>query len=632
MAGFTNLFNQPFYTGAGASADVPRFLPVAINGRAYLIDVRQYRRRTVPILRQSADQSPETGEASINNRALWRRHQTNWLGGAGQTYLDAVGSDRARFASSKGINPWEPFELSLQNQTALKLSSGSTEQHVLVVGQHLYVSQGAALKFTTNPTVGSPTFTTVTGGAAGTITSLATDGAYVYVTRSGQLIDRTAINGATMAAWSVAFRPTLAAVVNGRLIGALANRLAEIDAAGKVATDAGATANLLDYSHRNTSYAFTAITSAPAGIYVGGQAGDAGSGYGGVSEVHFVGISTTTAGALATPVSAAAIPVGETVKALDYYGGAIAIGTSKGLRVATVGANNALTFGPLIERGGGVSALHGQGQFLWFDMSNYDSSSTGLGRADLARFTQTLVPAYASDVMAGTSASVVQGSVLGIVSYSAKRYFVVSGMGLYGETTTPVAAATLTTSWMIWGTYERKLVTSVDMRHDALPATAAITAYTVFDDSETTQNLAGRSDTDGTLGPSQPFDAGRRAGEKIKLVLNFESGATSPKLRRWSVRSIVAPDRTDEILAPIIMHTAVTTPDDGAVVPFDPLAEFQFLKSLESSGQIISYQEGSSTYSAFIDGIEIRPERWMADMSFFESTLFVTLQTVTPFS
>lgn len=629
--GLSPRLNSPFYEGAGVSTDVPWYLPVSINGRAYLIDTRKYKRKTVPVLREGSDQSPEVGEVSLNNRGLWRRHQSDWSGGAGQTHLDSENSDRARFLRSKGVDPWERQELSLLPTTAKVLTSVNTNLKLLTVDNYLYLADGNNLKITINPSAPTPTWVTITGGPAAAITSIATDGAYVYVAFSGQLVYRTAVNTASMAAWSVAAQPTLIAYVNGRLLGAQANRLYEIDAAGKIATDAGATANLLDYTHRSATWAWTSVASAPNGVYVGGYVG-------GVSEIYFLDISESIAGALASPVHAMSLPGGESVYVLDHYGGAMVMGTSAGLRLALIGGSNFLTFGPVIEVTGGVRALHASGQYVWFSWSNYDTLSTGIGRADLARFTSSLVPAYASDLMAGAEGATVQGAVTGIAGTGGRRYFAVTGVGVYGESADKVPSGTLVSGWILWSTYERKVVTSVDVRHDALHGSVGVA---VDYDAEAADGgvhvTSGTSGTAGTFGPADPFDAGRNHGERVQIhvVLTRDATVTSrgPVLRRWTVRALAAPVRTDEILLPIVMRTEVATPNgDGAEVHYNVLDEYNYLKSLEASGSIVNYQEGGSSYSAWIEAIEVSPDRWTADMQFFEGLLAVSLLTLSPAS
>ena len=87
-----------FYSGTGSTQLVPYVFPVALNGRAYQLDVksgafsRQFDDRT----RSSVDQSTEPGEAAINTQGLWRRSQSSWHYGAGQSYSDTADAEQYR--------------------------------------------------------------------------------------------------------------------------------------------------------------------------------------------------------------------------------------------------------------------------------------------------------------------------------------------------------------------------------------------------------------------------------------------------------------------------------------------------------------------------------------------------------
>ena len=55
----------------------PASLPVEIDGTQFLIDTRQYRRTTVPALREQRDTSKEPGENTLDTSGAWTRSQTD---------------------------------------------------------------------------------------------------------------------------------------------------------------------------------------------------------------------------------------------------------------------------------------------------------------------------------------------------------------------------------------------------------------------------------------------------------------------------------------------------------------------------------------------------------------------------
>lgn len=191
------LFDDPFFTGgASESTLVPSFAQVAIAGHPYIIDPAKYQRVTVPLRRESTDESVEPGEQTLNTGGAWRRSQDNWFLGAGQAYLDNrfafvsvyvhSGEDpsvRTRFWRSKGVNPWNEGALSLLPMQEKKATIGAGGL-CCTVGPYLYMWDGTNLKYTANPSVATPTFTTVTapgGGSWPTVTSMTTDGTNLYL-------------------------------------------------------------------------------------------------------------------------------------------------------------------------------------------------------------------------------------------------------------------------------------------------------------------------------------------------------------------------------------------------------------------------------------------------------------------
>jgi hypothetical protein len=168
-------FDAPFFTGTAATTLVPYKFDVAVAGRGYMLD-REYLSQTPMIssiraTRTQGDGSNEPGEQSLNPEDLWRRSQQSWHFGAGQTYLDREDSNRRRFRSSKGINPWVEGKLSLLNGTTQSLAATGTVLPMVVAGSRLYAADGATLKYTTDLS----SWSTVTGTSGVKISSLASD-------------------------------------------------------------------------------------------------------------------------------------------------------------------------------------------------------------------------------------------------------------------------------------------------------------------------------------------------------------------------------------------------------------------------------------------------------------------------
>ena len=96
------------------------------------------------------------------------------------------------------------------------------------------------------------------------------------------------------------------------------------------------------YTHPDNDVIFTGVTSSGAAIYV--------SSYSGIQST-IAKFTLSTAGAMPTltsAITAAELPVGEIVFDIYYYLGYMAIGTNKGIRIAVVGDDGSINYGPLI--------------------------------------------------------------------------------------------------------------------------------------------------------------------------------------------------------------------------------------------------------------------------------------------
>lgn len=597
------LSGSPFYTGLSVSSEVPTLFPVGIGAHAYLIDLKQYRRRTLPALRPPQDTQSEPGENSLNTEGYWRRTQSDWSLGAGQTFFDNENSSRRRFLSSKGMDCWTKDQLSLLNDTSSRDTSTDTNLKILSVNGYFYYVEAATLRHTTDPTAASPTWTSVTY-AGGAITGITTDGSFVYIA-DGTGVWKSTVGSSTTSSLTTTDIDNLW-YCNGRLLGNDANVLNEISFAGTVTAIK---------THSNTSFVWSTVIGAPNGIYAAGNSGD-------LAETYYVGIDSTTGG-LAIPVHAMPFPRGESINVLANYGDLVLIGSSKGFRTALINSNNGLSHGPLVEIANGVKDIDIEGQYAWFSWSNYDGTSTGLGRINLAENTDVLVPAYASDLMATA-----QGTVLSIATFGTRRYFAVSASGLYGEDATKVASGTITSGWIRFGTVEQKVVSSIDLRHTALAGSIS----SIAESDSGAVSAAAVSDVANSLSPlTGPISLGQFTAEMFRINQTFTRDATTtttgPTLRRWTVRAIATPFRTEEIVVPIVMKSEIT-PTEQVERHLNTLSEFQFLKALEDGRDVVRYQEGASTYNVYVDGIEIHPSAWTKNNEFFDGTIFVRLLTV----
>lgn len=602
-------FSTPYFEGGTTvSPDVPVVFPVAIAGHPYTIDLREYERSSLDVVRQQADSSAEPSEQTFNPFGLWRRSLETWHHGAGQINFDLRDeSDRARFRSSKGVDVWTAGELSLLPDTDQKLASAATNLKMVVAGTRLYVIDGQTTKFTSDITPGTPSFTSVTGTPAETPTSITSDGFHVWIAYpSGVYTTNTGTSVATAFGTQDADIVTYA---NGRLIVAHDHQLFELDNAGL--------ATAIFTHPLNTSFVFDALAASPNAIYAAGHSGTHG-------EVYAISIEETTTD-LSSVVSCAALPEGEYVTCVYAYVGVIVLGTNKGVRLSAADGAATLNYGVLIPTPASVTCMDGVGQFVWFGWSNYDSVSTGLGRLDLSVFTDTLRPAYASDLMVTG-----QGAVPAVVTFGGLKVLSVAGLGVYAEDPTRVASGSIDSGVIRWGTTERKTVHSVDLRTEPLPAGSSVAVLASWDGG-LFGGVSTLSTTSATA-PPEPFFAQNNPAEQVEVRLTLgraTATTTGPTVMRSTLRAIVSPTRAEQIVVPVILTETVTVgPSESQEHRQDTASEFRWLKALEAAGAPVTYQEGEETWTVTVEKVQLKPRSWTEQRRWLNGTCFVTLRTI----
>ena len=121
---------------------LPVTLTIDADARSYNIDVDQYRRTTIPTLREQRDTSDEPGEQSISSQ-FWLRSQTDWSFGSGQKFYDYANSNRSRFSESSGVDVWTEGQISLLPICESKNDTFAwTDVKMKMLGSYMYVAQG----------------------------------------------------------------------------------------------------------------------------------------------------------------------------------------------------------------------------------------------------------------------------------------------------------------------------------------------------------------------------------------------------------------------------------------------------------------------------------------------------------
>lgn len=585
-----------FYTGTGATTLVPDVFPVAINGRPYMLDIKSgdFGRQFDARVRDSVDQSTEPGESAINPQGLWRRSQSSWHYGAGQVFADTADAEAYRFHNSKGINIWDRGQLSLLPDTTQVYASANDNLYAATADTRIYGTDNQSVKFTTD----FVSFTTVTGTQASKLYSIASDGYNVFYSYANGDIDQTNAGITTSSAYITGIEAGILRYVKGRLM--VAGQGTDRRKIWNITTTPGTSANNPGalYTHPNTNFTWVGFAAGQNFIYCAGYAGNK-------SLIYKTQIQADGT-ALEIPTVAAEMPQGEIITAIEGYLGFVLIGLENGWRFCSADGDGNLVVGPLVETGTSVSCFAGIGQYIYFGWTNYDGTSTGIGRMNVADQVSVNQPAYASDLMVTG-----QGTVLDIHEYGGSPVFTVSGLGAYRKhPTNLVASGSLDSGVYRWGVPDAKFVPKWDLRTEPLLGTVRLeAAYNAGDNADDSEfNIIGTMTTVGTLEATFGGSEERvfEAEARLTLTRSTTDATVGPYVTRWLGRAYAAPLRSQIFSVPILLHHVIT-PSNGKDYWFDVEDERNRLEDLVLNPRVVTYQEGTRNFSVVVEDVRWKP-------------------------
>lgn len=615
---FTDTYSASYYEGAAYSSDVPNSFPIAIAGHPYMVDTvfapfrRAFARKSLAPQRAARDYSNIPGIESVNTEGLWRRLQESWHMGAGQVYYDRAKSDPNRFRSSKGINPWELWQLSLLPDTTNQRATSNTNIQVLTVGSYLYLIDGSGLYFT-NSLSGTVTWTAVTGLPAVAPSSMCTDGNTIYTAHGADGIYSTTAGAASAASFN-----SLACT----LVGYAADRLMAANGASLYNVTASGAAPAALFTQQNADWVWTHFTEGTSQIYACGYSGSH-------SRVYRIDI-VTDGSTLAAPVSAVALPSGEVANSVYGYAGFVLIGTSLGVRFAdyasktdpTANAGD-LILGSLLPYNPDfipqlVQCFAGQNSFVWFGWTDYDGVSTGLGRVNLAEFIDPLTPAYASDIMATA-----QGPVTSIAFLGGLIAFTVQGVGVFVQSPNKVASGTLESGFITFGIPDSKTGMSLEVRHESPLAGSHSAAVALDGGAFVSVGSYSAAQPNGVI--NLPFM--QAVDFEIQHTLSSDGAAGTPVLTHQIFKALPAV-AAGTTFSPVIVLRSEVEDLNGVMHSVDVPGEIAYLESLRQSQEIVAYQEGTESFAVVIFAIDYQPEIFARNRKSYQSVAMVTLKSL----
>lgn len=568
------------------SAVVPNAFPVAIDGHEFLVDLERYESASIEVIRQQADGSSEFGEQSLNPLDLWRRSVDDWRFGSGQRWLDRSDSVRQRFFESYGVNPWDRGELKLANNVADGPGFTTAGSRAVRSGNYIV---------TLHPTDNNrliyiaPDFTFTTSHAlvGEVIRDFASDGLTVYIATDQnvyKMVDVGQSSTALTLAVNVNLNPKRVWFALGRILFAQGPELWNIIGDPN---DYQITPSFLP-----DDWVWTAAGSSDGSVYVSGDSGD------GATSVIYKSALAADGTKLNIASVAAPLPTGEQCLDILEYVGVVALGTTRGIRLATPTQAGHLQYGPLAETPYPVRAMEASGRFLWFGQKG------GVGRMDLSTFIpdRLLASPYTLDDYAIDPALDVTGVVA--LENGGRLGFVGGNTVFFSNASTHVLQGQVRSGKLTFGLPDRKALEKLQIRCEPLPAGTSVD-WAV--EADGVQVASGTLSGTGTTGFDPEVSLGGAACDSAELILTLKTtnSSVTPLLYRWTLRAHPMPRAGLQFSVPLILREDVTGLN-GRRVQMDPEAEYTFLLSL--LGKAVTFQEAGRTRRAYLDQVRRGPE------------------------
>ena len=581
---------------------------VAVAGMPFIYaitDNTPYRRQTAEFRTQRVDQLRDPGEQSLSGSGYWIRSQSSFHLGAGSPYQEPITGSldeaRFRFASSVGINPWTPGQISLLKRTTLQeaVTGDSRVFNTVIDGVEylilvkyastetirvlrIRVSDGAETTIVNNTSLTENIIAVTMGGNDLMMVTPTKVWRYSFNENTPALHQDYAINSAN------AQTATIGYVKNRFILGY--HDVNQSTFVYELNRNTGSSINLSTLTPVNGSttlplgYTFRAISEAGAAIYIGGFSGEQGNVY---------KITVADDGTLNTMTSVITLPGGEQITGLlGYLGTYVILGTSQGLRVAIANDTGDLSYGPLVFTTSlGVFKMSAYSKYIYAGVDSGVGGNSGIYRVDLSQPLSGGGYAYATDVYADTAT----GKVEGVANLSNGRVaFCVNGDGLFIEHATELLeSGELTTGIIRYETLENKAWKRIKLRTEGT-LNGDIDIFRVENSvSESFRTVQQGSNTDYDYDLSSVFsDVNVEAQFKFRLNRNDTTASTGAVMYGYSVKALPTPTRARLIQFPLFCFDSERDRLKN-IMGFQgyALGRLQSLEQMEAQGETVIIQD-----------------------------------------
>ena len=636
---------------------------VAVGGLPFFLaptDQTPYQRETAPYRKDQFDNGSEPGEQSLTG--WWIRSQSSFHVGDGIKFYDPSAGEatKYRFTDSQGVDVWTKGEVKLLKDVVDTHATtgavvGTDHQHP---NQHVRSIQwsntnGVLLhdefdveKISTAGTVTK--FIDYTSGTDRKVFAICDDGVNAYwVTNKTQggnqrltMFKKPLTGDSTTGSsnpsasgdvtqmfqsGSIEIQYATMEFIKDRIILCVNNAVYEL------ATTATALPSPV-YTNPNTNYHYTSVAASGPAIYTAGHSGI----YSTIQKY-----TLTTAGAMPTltqAVVAAEFPTGEVVEKLYYYLGYMMIGTSKGVRVATINdQDGSLAYGPLVfETSQPVYDFAARDRFVWC-ASGIGALDAGLIRIDLGQSIEgePLRFAYANDLQVTQTAEHYTTGVAFIGTTNRLAFctaYEVTNGAIYMESATVLRpTGYVTTGAIRYGTLEPKNFKLIRARGDF--TNGAMDIYAI-DPSENIYTIITYNAAVGTPEAATTNPEGPQEYLSYKFTLSRSATSTSqgPVFKGYQIKSLPATARQRVIQFPVWCYD-VETDRYNVKTGYEGRAweRIQLLEDVEKLGDIVNVQDFTTgeRVQALIEKVNfVRKTPPSGQFDGFGGLLLITVRTV----
>lgn len=384
------------------------------------------------------------------------------------------------------------------------------------------------------------------------------------------------------------------------------------------------------YTHPTADYTYTSIAASGAAIYLCGFSGVQ-------STIQKYTLNTSgVMPTLTSAITAAELPAGEISYRIFYYLGYMAIGTSKGVRIAAVSdTDGSINYGPLLfESEQTVYDFAARDKYIW--ATTNVGGNPGVTRINLGQEVSTLVFAYANDLYYSlvTEKNTTSCAFIGNTNQLAYCTAATSGSngGIYIEHTNQLmSTGYLQTGYVRYNTLENKIFKYIIPRFDTLNGGLSV-ASIGKDGTEYGIGTYPQGSQVSDLGIPYPTGSQQYLGFKFTMTRSNTDSTLGPLFTGYQLKVLPAVARQRLIQYPAMCYDfEMDKFNDPTGYEGSAYNRINALETIESNGDTIKIEDfrTGESYTGIIEELDfINKTPTDKRYSGFGGLLLITIRTI----